>query len=137
MQFSKQLAPEMGMAVIANPNVTAVMSAVRIAEKKPTCNVDFVGCDAVFVMLTSFIVEWILLKNDVWSEMEPYAGCLFFSGKLFNRWVSSSKTAFLNLNQYIPVKQKKKQKSMSFFLHQIIKITSRPSFEIDSNTHHS
>lgn len=31
MQRSPQLAPEMGMAVIAKPNVTTVMNTVKIA----------------------------------------------------------------------------------------------------------
>jgi hypothetical protein len=32
MQLAGQFEPEMGMAIIANPNVTTVITVVRIAE---------------------------------------------------------------------------------------------------------
>jgi hypothetical protein len=32
-----------------------VISAMKMAEKKPTCSVDFAGCGAIFVMGTSLI----------------------------------------------------------------------------------
>jgi hypothetical protein len=55
MQFSKQLAPEMGMAVIANPKVIMVISAMKMAEKKPTCNVDFAACGTEFDIGTTLL----------------------------------------------------------------------------------
>ncbi len=43
------------MAVIANPKVIMVISAMKMAEKKPTCNVDFAACGTEFDIGTTLL----------------------------------------------------------------------------------